>query len=221
MIKKIVLFSIFCMVIFVSLVLAEEKHTTWEPTPEERTDRSWFPHGPDEVLIGRTGVSMPLGRILLARKGGEYCALIFTNTWLGERKNDHYTSYEFYYQSDGSGELTKSNVMSGTGELFFPQIDSFLHFYGYQKGLKDTITCGEMKFEWLFIAWIRFLKTEFAPTPWTSIEDVNINDPRIKWYKKDSKRDRMSVSIDRLWDKPVDEKKQPADEVEPAKTGSK
>jgi hypothetical protein len=170
------------------------------PTPEERAARPWIPET-DEAIIGPTGVSMSLGKILLVRKDLEYCALKFTDTWLGETRYDHYTSYEFYYQSDGSGDFSKTNVMSGTGELFFPKVRSFLGL-PIIKGAKDTIECGRIKFKWFYIASVSAGDTEFAPTPWTSITEIDIHDPRIQWYREDKKRSKIIVHINRLWDNP-------------------
>lgn len=200
MVQKFVLLIIFWIAVSPVLVLAQEKPPTWVPTPEERANYPWIP-GPDEVFIGQASVGVPLGRVLLARKGSEYCAFKFTNTWLGETKYDHYTSYEFYYQGDGSGDFSRANVKSGTGELFFPRVRGWMGI-PVIKGAKDTIECGGMKFKWGYIANIstRTRDAELAPTPWTSITEVNVHDPRIRWYRKDSNRKRTMVHIDRLWD---------------------
>jgi hypothetical protein len=194
------LLIVFCAAIPAGFVLGQGKPPTWIPTPEERASQPWIP-GPDELVIGRLGITMPLGRVLLARKRLEYCALKFTDTWLGETKNDHYTSYEFYCQGDGSGDFPKSTVVSGTGELFFPRIRSFLGL-PFIKGAKDNIECGGMKFKWFYISGIDFHYTELAPTPWTSIADVNVYDPRIQWYREDKSRETKKIHIDRLWDNP-------------------
>ncbi len=122
------------------------QHPTWIPTPEER-EALQIP-GPEEVFIGRFGVTMPLGRILLARKGQEYCAFMFTNTWLGETRADRYTSYEFYHQGDGSGNFRKDNVRSEEDELFSPQIQMWMGLY-YSKRERKTIQCGRMKLHWV------------------------------------------------------------------------
>lgn len=197
MVRIILLMMFFYMAMPVGFVLSEGKPPTWVPTPEERPE--WMPLKPDEVLIAYSGVSMPLGRVLLAKNGPEYCAIKFTDTWLGESKHDHYSSYEFYYQGDGSGDFSKSNVISGTGELYFPKIQPLIFDLGYSKGSKKNITCGKMIYKWLFVATVLIDKNELAPTPWTHIKDVNVNDPRVRWYKKDSDRKRVTVPIDQLW----------------------
>jgi hypothetical protein len=48
---------------------------------------------------------------------------------------------------------------------------------------------------------IRDYGIELAPTPWTDIKELNIKDPRIKWYKYDEKRERVFIPIDKLWEK--------------------
>ncbi len=197
MLKKIVLLVVLCTLLPACFVMGEEK-TPWIPGPEERASSPWIP-GPEEVLIGRTSLSMPLGRILLVRKGSEYLAVKFTNTWLGETKYDHYTAYEFHYQGDGSGDFSKDTVESGTGELFFPKVRGWMGI-PIISGAKDTIRCGGIKIKWFYIATVDFLKNELAPTPWTSITQVNVHDHRIQWYQKDSKRKKRTIHIDRLWD---------------------
>jgi len=184
-----------------AISLAEVNHATWNPTEKERSKIAWLPLKRENVLIGFESIAMPLGRIILIRKGQKYCAIKFIDTWLGETEWDHFSSYEYYYQGDGSGDFSKGNIISGTGELYFPRIRPFLNMLGYQKGRNTTIKCGGMKFEWIFIASLYLSKTyELAPTPWMNINEVNDQDPRIKWYKKDSHRKKLEVPIDQLWD---------------------
>ena len=185
-----------------TIAWGEEKHTTWNPTAEERVNHpTWMPANPDDVSVGIDGISMPLGRMLLARKGSEYCVVKFTNTWLGETEQDHYSSYEFFYQGDGSGDFTRSNVLSGAAELYFPRVRPILYIMGgYQKGRNSTFKCGSIEIDWLFIAYVRFpRKCELAPTSWTSIKEVNVNDPRVRWYKKNDVRKIITLPIDQLW----------------------
>ncbi len=199
MVRKIVLLIILCTAIPAGLVSSEGNPPTWVPTPEKRAKLPWI-GGPDEVLIGPDGVATPLGRFLLLRKGTEYCALKFTNTWLGNADYEHYTSYEFYYQGNGSGDLSRNNVKSGRGELFFPGTTVWFGIPMIKEGAKDTIEFGAIKTRWIFTTHVYFSKVELAPTPWTSITEVNVFDPRIRWYGKDFWREGTTVQIDRLWD---------------------
>src|SRR3990172_2636293 len=89
------------------------------------------PAKPDEVIVGATGVTMPMGRFVLARRGSEYCAVKFLKAWQGETVEDQYADYESYCQTDGSGDFSKMNVKVnrerlvrrhewGIGKLSFP-----------------------------------------------------------------------------------------------------
>jgi hypothetical protein len=176
------------------------EYQTWVPTPKER---EYFPQiqEPEEVRIGHDVISMPLGRILLVRKGAEYCALKFTNNWLSKTpfviaETDIYTSYEFYYQGDGSGDFSKGNVKTGTNILHLHKVSTFLG-YPYFKNPKTRIRCGGIELKWMVISTILLEEAELAPTPWRSINEVDINDPRIEWYRKGAKNKRLP--IDQLW----------------------
>jgi len=168
------------------------------PNSEEKARGQWLP-GPDDVTISRIGVNMPFGRIILARKGSDHCALKFTKTWSGETSYDRYISYEFFSQSDSSGDFSNSNAKTGTGELYFPRPRMWMGI-GYYKGAKkDLLQCGGIRFKSFGVGSIAFGDAELAPTPWTSVMEVNIHDPRIRWYRKDTSRITWIVSIDQFW----------------------
>ena len=44
------------------------------------------------------------------------------------------------------------------------------------------------------------LEVRLAPTPWKEIGQVNLSDPRIKWYAYDEKREWRVIPIDKIWD---------------------
>jgi hypothetical protein len=48
---------------------------------------------------------------------------------------------------------------------------------------------------------------ELAPTIWTDISEVDVFDPRIKWYRYDEQRKRMNISIDQLWESKESDKR--------------
>ncbi len=195
---KVSLLVTFWMFMLVCPVCSEDTPPTWIPSPEIKAAAPWATL-PDEVYLGGAMVAGALGRILLIRKGSEFCALKFTNTWLGRRPGEHYTSYEYYYQGDGSGEFSKENVKSGKGEFFYPGRTVYLGHPSYLPGRVDTIRFGKIKIEWTYTTVVRFRGNEVAPTPWTSITEVNLKDPRIRWYRKDRGRERTTMHIDQLW----------------------
>lgn len=161
----------------------------------------------NEVLISFNCVEMPLDKILLIRKGCDYCALKFMKLWTEKDGNEKYAAYEVYYQSDGTGDFSKKNIIinnSVASEL--PLKGPFRPFI-YQPG-NSFVKCGPHKLTWNYKKKVGTMPPnkglgdfgfELAPTPWSDIKEVNINDLRVKWYRYSNKRERIIISIDKLW----------------------
>jgi hypothetical protein len=120
-----------------------------------------------------------------------------------------YAIYESYYQGDGTGNFTANNVkvMQKTAS-WLPLRGPFRPFI-YQPG-NARVECGSIKLVWQYITSVSFIPSgkymgdygfQLAPTPWTDIKEVNVKDPRIKWYRYDEKRERIFIPIDKLWEK--------------------
>jgi hypothetical protein len=173
--------------------------------------------------IGGNALSVPVGRIMLIRKRSKYCAVKFTEAWQGEAIADCFANYESYYQGDGSGDLSKANVKYTADQLIerrvvsrFRQLPGFLvHLAGPQN---LQVKCGSMKLGWSgcrMYLWICFNEhvwttgdhgIELAATKWTDISQVNVFDPRLRWYGYEAKRKRVYIPIDQLWEDGEDQK---------------
>jgi|WetSurMetagenome_2_1015567.scaffolds.fasta_scaffold04891_2 hypothetical protein len=175
--------------------------------------------GPNDVFIAGTGIQMPVGRVLLIRQGTNYCALRFTQYGPGQLDGDvsakyaSYGKYETYYQSDGTGDFSGTNLQYWEDELILPVPRGFgriVHAFG----AKHDIRCGPIKLDgnpksvsfyapgqYAKLKAIREYNIELAPTPWTSISEINVRDPRITWYRYDydGRRRLKTIPIDRLW----------------------
>lgn len=167
----------------------------------------------EKVQIAPNCVRMPLGRILLVRKGSQYCAVKLTETWTGETKGDIFTNYESYYQGDGTGDFSNKNknVEYAKGQLAERNSIMFGRIILYHTGPENKeIDCGRMKlFSLQNVIYFYhvgrpkkkdFLIDELAPTKWSDISQVNVFDPRLKWYRYDEKRKDMFIPIDQLWE---------------------
>lgn len=172
--------------------------------------------GPNEVHIGNTAIVMPLEKILLVRKGAEYCAIKFTKFWTENTSevstlfvaagSDEYAMYELYYQGDKTGDFSKKNVLFKKGKLSHTKprgIGRLAFSFG-----NDEIKCGSIKLQWSGEGSVHFYRVgqrmgdygiELAPTKWTDISQVNVFDPRLKWYRYDENRKRVNIPIDKLW----------------------
>lgn len=165
------------------------------------------PPGPNDVHIGPNVVTIPVGRILLVRKGTQYCAIKFTEFWTGKTEEDVYARYESYYQGDASGDFARKNVQFKKEKLSFPKprgIGRLAFSFG-----NKNIQCGPINLSWSGKGSVYFHRDgqaegdygiELAPTKWTDISQINVFDPRLKWYKYDEKRPRVNIPVDRLWD---------------------
>jgi hypothetical protein len=165
----------------------------------------------ERVIIAGNCLIMPVGRILLVRKKSQYCAVRLTEAWQGETVLDRFANYESYYQGDGSGDLSKADVQFTADQLIarrsVPKFPQFPRFLSHPAGPENKqIRCGPIKLAWfgLGIYFNEHLWTtgdrgmELAPTKWTDISQVNVFDPRLKWYKYDGKRENVSVPIEHL-----------------------
>lgn len=167
------------------------------------------PPGTNEVHIAPNGISVPLGRILLVRKGMEYGALIITEAWIENREEDKYARYESYYQGDKTGDFSNKNVQVRKGKLSRPKGIWVGGGHWFSFRLRPEIRCGRIKLLWFYKTFVCFFGygqaqgdygIELAPTKWTDISEVNVFDPRLKWYRYDEERPRTRILIDQLWE---------------------
>jgi len=161
----------------------------------------------NEIIVTPVAVKMPVGRVLIVRKNLEYCVLKFTKIWAGKTEEDWYASYESYYQGDKTGDFSKTSVQLRKYELSSPRPHGIGRL-AFSFGDKD-VKCGPLKLFWFGQSWVYFFSNgqkegdygiELAPTKWTDISQVNVFDPRLKWYRYDAKRQDIKIPIDRLWD---------------------
>jgi hypothetical protein len=75
---------------------------------------------------------------------------------------------------------------------------------------KPEVKCGSLNLLWGNKGFVCFFERKdkpgeygikLAPTPWTSISEVNVLDPRVKWYRYDEKQKKeINIPIDKLWE---------------------
>ncbi len=152
------------------------------------------------AYIHGQGVGAPIGKLLLIRRNRQLCAVRFTDpkrgydgslgTWFSSGKESVYASYDWYYQGDGSGDLTKPNVEFGQGEVSRLSWVGITFHLSFPRGNR-YVECGDFEFEWGFPHVLafprqsdRFNPNDFAmaPTNWTQVSEINLQDPKIRWY---------------------------------------
>jgi hypothetical protein len=147
------------------------------------------------VISGGT-VMMPVGAFLLVRKSGHIGAIRVIS--INPANTDYLgkTSYESYFQPDGSGSLVARNVVRQTGELNLQSSKGpGRGVYTYRPGpFKAQV--GDWKFAFnttsvmdmsdsSFWTGVGDHGYEFAPTSACDITEVDAHDKRLKWFRFD------------------------------------
>ncbi len=169
--------------------------------------KGYVPPAPNEVQISFSGIVIPLSRLILAHGPSGYCAIKFTKFWTEKEGQEKFARYEAYdlgrdtrVPPDSKMETVVDTVSSLPSRgPFYP--------LKWQPG-NPEIKCGRLRFLWQYRGGVCFFGRkdnpgehgiQLAPTPWTSIGEVNLTDPRIRWYRYDENRKTINVSIDQLW----------------------
>ncbi len=105
------MFSLFLSVLFLCGATSNEIMAS-----EQKEIYSWRP-GSNEVQIAYSGVKMPLDRILLFRKGIDYCAIIFTHFSGQNERGDISASYECFYPDDKSESFPSKSLQIKKGNV--------------------------------------------------------------------------------------------------------
>lgn len=159
-------------------------------------------------------VTAPIGRLLLAKKGNHMCAIRFTKFQRGHdtseatvfhsRDETLYANYQWFCQVDGSGDLKKRNITTGSGKLIRKPLKGVGRL-AFQTG-NETIKCGPFRLFWSFPTFVSFSYTprcsnsgiRLSPTKWVSIEEINTSLSTLKWYHCDEQRKTIYVPIEEL-----------------------
>lgn len=199
--KKILGLVIFCAITSIS-----SNGCAADMVPNPDAIPGYVPPGTDDVHIGPTGIEIPLGRILLIHSNSKYCALKFTKFWTEKEEKQKFATYEVYCQGDGSGDFGSKNVKFSEGKASLLMPRGFGH-YMFQPG-NPVVKCESLRLRWDYKGFVSFVKggkpagdygIELAPTPWASIEEVNVLDPHLRWYRYDEGRRRVNIPIEQLW----------------------
>ena len=133
----------------------------------------------------RPFIQIPLGRLVLVRAGNHLGAFkIVRSSSRGAFMNG--AKYEYWYQGDGSMNLTKSSVLHGTGFVY----DDAYMLQDPRRQL--SLKVGDLWVEWshrhkIFAhpsyteAPLPTQKVKVAATPWDTVAEIDLNDPQLRW----------------------------------------
>ncbi len=133
---------------------------------------------------------MPQGYFLLIRKGQKIGAIRFTNIVKGIKPGIGQANYESYFQDDGSLSFISSNVRKRTGKINLKPLKGVGRL-SFQFG-SDKIKIGKWSFFTgspgaidMYPSWgdEKDYGYEFAPTSADSVEEIDVSDKRLKWFR--------------------------------------
>jgi hypothetical protein len=153
----------------------------------------------------------PLGKFLLIRKDADVCAIRFTDyhrandakepTVFNSGEESLDAKYQCFCQSErgrGFGNGTIGEVSKraswGIGRL------------AVQTG-ETNVKCGPFKLPWMYPTRVSFHVygtklgdhgIELAPTRWSDIGEVNVNDARLQWFRYDEGRKATFIPSEAL-----------------------
>lgn len=161
----------------------------------------------DGVGIVSICIVMPVGRVLLISRDNFMGAVKFLQN--EERPDGIYSNYEYFeYEKSGFRKVREGKVLlkkpsSGKGIFFhhgpnemagpplkLKNFSLFAHAAGTDHA---TVYFSDARDK-------PDLKVRMAPTPWRDISEVNLTDPRIRWFAYDNKESRKVIPIDKFWD---------------------
>jgi hypothetical protein len=168
----------------------------------------------DDAIVYWGGVAAPIGRFLLIRKDSVICAVLFKNfrrggdeqlgTTFNTGEEHLYAEYDWYFKKDGSGDFGKGNVKQGHGNVAYGPLVGIGRL-AFQT-TNQRISCGSIRLNWTYPDIVQFFYgskvvgtgIELAPTPWSSISEVNGNDSDIKWFQTDQNREAAIIPVSEL-----------------------
>jgi hypothetical protein len=175
----------------------------------------------ESAFIGGSRIALPLNRFIIIRRDKDLCALKFTDAftfgygYYKDKPVEAYASYEIYSQRNGAGDFQTSDS-SQEVELVLPESRGFWSSL-FAPREKTHIECGSTNLSWAVGTGVHFFShpddqdypekvkkygVELAPTPWTKIQEVNLKDQRLKWYRYDPQRAEEKILVEKLWPNP-------------------
>lgn len=148
-----------------------------------------------EYRIDRTPycITMPMNRLVLVRSGEHFGA--FKILRLASRKGVvNGAKYEYWYQGDGSADLSEQNVAHGSGIVFerYRKVDDT---EVEDAGSELNIKAGRLWVEWssgnhIYVQphWTEngnpvTERPEITATPWSDVSQVDVMSPDLRWIK--------------------------------------
>ena len=155
------------------------------------------PHPRDRVVVvNPSSICVPEGVFVAVRNRRWKGAVRFTETRdLDAARLEGCSRYEIHTRDDGNDRFTRAmGVVSSFGS-------AGVHPVVVERG-RQTIAAPGFSVRYRHPGCLSLLahrELEVAPTPWRTIEDVDLDDPRLHWYSRDASGNRrLEIPLDAL-----------------------
>lgn len=143
-------------------------------------------------IYGVESIQVPYGKLFLARSGDRVAAVKLIGP---VSRGDGGTEYAYWYQGDGSGDLTAATVEHGTGVVFERYTRSQLspgHYAVTDVGGQLNIKAGPLWLGWSMSNHVYVHPHQCSPPPpiasveitatdWTDVNEVDLSDRNLRW----------------------------------------
>jgi hypothetical protein len=168
----------------------------------------------DHAYVTPLSVSSPLNRLPLVRHADTVCAIRFSAFHRGgdEKAPTAFNSGEetlFATAEETQFEISESTpriLQRKTVNLVRGPIVG-LGRLGFQKG-RIGLRCGDAKLEWTYPNNVSLgsytqpaakrAQVEMAPTAWSEVSQVDLNDKKLHWYRYDESRKDKLIPMEEL-----------------------
>ncbi len=159
---------------------------------------------PEEVRIVRQAICLPLGRFVLIQRQDLFRAIIFLSA--EKHESGISASYQLYWPREGwrqeRGKISYRTRLTWL-EILRNLISHEDSIVRVEKLKLDGLQLLCEPFETHAVIYFGTSPdnldpaVEIAPTPWRTIQEVNLKDARLKWYSSGSPE--LTAKIDELW----------------------
>jgi len=177
------------------------------------TDGQLEQYAENSAYVSPVEVAPPVGRILLMRRGEDLCTLRFTKFFRGKSTPmglftyggaSFYAEYEWQHLKLSNGNPVVTSIRLGNGKV------SEKPGYGigvlvFGAGTRKVV-CGPFELRWHYPINVTFFEgahardygIELAPTNWSKTSDLDLADPRLRWFGYNEQRRRSLIPIEDL-----------------------
>jgi hypothetical protein len=152
---------------------------------------SWKPQDMEPIKVEQTfritGVNIcsPEGHFILIRQNRDLAGLKFFNARKGSQTGTGIVQYIAYLPTGNSGDF-QGSLEKRKGTASVKGWSGFHPFVIEHGDYKLKIGPFRLTYDFPTCLWLEDASTEYAPTPWTRIEDIDASAAGLRWFKYDA-----------------------------------